>query len=376
MLTYGKPIDIFATGLILAELYSLRPLLPGISEMDQLNKLMKLLGPPTERTWEEGVTKMKRMNFRLPDDESVQCDEKLVSAIQATMPKGTPPTVASLIRQLIEWNPTSRPNAEEALQHEYFQSSNDNQSTVHKSKHVYSGREFQTSAVPLKMFGQRNREKDHDERATNHTYQPNTYHNMHKVEEIVAEQSKPSSQQAACLSKARLPLNLPKMKTQPPEPENNEFSDYLSAFTNHPSHSLKGNTIRPMFPEKMMPMVRNYESEQNPNLLEQSTPLERRSQIARVVPASRNSSGNRYHMKGRSTAKKTRKTKPHGSSRYGGHRGRREVSISMSTLTESSTNMWGGMERGEPPAPACVSGDGDRKAEDNLIIPDPFQCLE
>lgn len=369
MLTYGKPIDIFATGLILAELYSLRPLLPGISEMDQLNKLMKLLGPPTERTWEEGVTKMKRMNFRLPDDESVQCDEKSVSAIQAAMPKDTPPTVASLIRQLIEWNPTSRPNAEEALQHEYFQSSNDNQSKVHKSKRVYSGREFQMSAAPMKMFGQRNQEKDHYQHAT-HTYQPNTYHNMHKVEEIVAEQSKPSSQQAARMSKARLPLNLPKTKTQPPEPENNEFSDYLSAFTNH--HSLKGNTIRPMFPEKMMPMVRNSESEQN--LMGQPTSLERRSQIPRVT-ASRNSIGNRYHMKGRSTAKKTRKTKTHGSSRYGGHRGRREVSISMSTLTESSTNMWGGMERGRPPAPARVSGDGERRADDNLI-PDPFQCLE
>ena len=79
------------------------------------------------------------------------------------------------------------------------------------------------------------------------------------------------------------------------------------------------------------------------------------------------------------TAKKTRKTKPHGSSRYGSHRGRREVSISISTLTESSNNiMWGEMERGEPPAPACVSGDGEgeRRAEDDLIIPDPFQCLE
>ena len=69
--SYGKPIDIFATGLILAELYSLRPLLPGIGEGDQLNKLIKLLGAPSQSNWEEGVNKMKRMNFRLPDaDES------------------------------------------------------------------------------------------------------------------------------------------------------------------------------------------------------------------------------------------------------------------------------------------------------------------
>lgn len=39
--SYGKPIDLFATGLILAELFSLVPLFPGTSEIDQVNKVMK-----------------------------------------------------------------------------------------------------------------------------------------------------------------------------------------------------------------------------------------------------------------------------------------------------------------------------------------------
>lgn len=37
--TYGSPIDIFALGAIMAELYMLRPLFPGKSEMDQIYKL-------------------------------------------------------------------------------------------------------------------------------------------------------------------------------------------------------------------------------------------------------------------------------------------------------------------------------------------------
>lgn len=46
---YNSPIDIFAMGLILAEMYLLRPLAPGNSEADQLMKLCLVLGtPPTD----------------------------------------------------------------------------------------------------------------------------------------------------------------------------------------------------------------------------------------------------------------------------------------------------------------------------------------
>ena len=50
---YNSPIDIFAMGCILVEMYLLRPLAPGNSEADQLMKLCLVLGtPPTE--WQEG----------------------------------------------------------------------------------------------------------------------------------------------------------------------------------------------------------------------------------------------------------------------------------------------------------------------------------
>jgi serine/threonine protein kinase len=50
---YNSPIDIFAMGCIIAEMYLLRPLAPGNSEADQLMKLCLVLGtPPTD--WTEG----------------------------------------------------------------------------------------------------------------------------------------------------------------------------------------------------------------------------------------------------------------------------------------------------------------------------------
>ncbi|TPX46904.1 hypothetical protein SeMB42_g03525 [Synchytrium endobioticum] len=43
---YSSPIDIWAIGTIIAEVCTLKPLLPGNSEMDQIFKMCSLLGPP------------------------------------------------------------------------------------------------------------------------------------------------------------------------------------------------------------------------------------------------------------------------------------------------------------------------------------------
>ena len=45
--SYNSPIDIFALGSIMAELYLLKPLFPGNSEVDQIYKICGILGTPT-----------------------------------------------------------------------------------------------------------------------------------------------------------------------------------------------------------------------------------------------------------------------------------------------------------------------------------------
>jgi hypothetical protein len=44
----------FALGCVLAELVTLHPLMPGLSELDQLNKICETLGTPTKKQWPEG----------------------------------------------------------------------------------------------------------------------------------------------------------------------------------------------------------------------------------------------------------------------------------------------------------------------------------
>ena len=43
---YNSPVDVFALGCIIAELYTLTPLFAGNNEVDQLNKIVKILGTP------------------------------------------------------------------------------------------------------------------------------------------------------------------------------------------------------------------------------------------------------------------------------------------------------------------------------------------
>jgi len=45
---YSSPIDMWALGCIMAELYTLRPLFPGSSEIDQLFKVSSVLGTPSK----------------------------------------------------------------------------------------------------------------------------------------------------------------------------------------------------------------------------------------------------------------------------------------------------------------------------------------
>lgn len=44
--TYSSPIDQWAVGCIMAELYTLRPLFPGSSEVDTIFKICQVLGTP------------------------------------------------------------------------------------------------------------------------------------------------------------------------------------------------------------------------------------------------------------------------------------------------------------------------------------------
>ncbi|XP_041817115.1 serine/threonine-protein kinase MAK isoform X8 [Chelmon rostratus] len=110
--TYSSPIDLWAVGCIMAELYTLRPLFPGNSEVDEIFKICQVLGTVKKTDWPEGYQLASAMNFRFP-----QC---VPTHLKTLIPNASNEAI-TLMKDLLQWDPKKRPTAVQALRYPYFQ---------------------------------------------------------------------------------------------------------------------------------------------------------------------------------------------------------------------------------------------------------------
>ena len=111
--SYGTPVDMWAAGCILAELVSGRPLFPGASTMDQLERIISYSGPPSQSdidSMESSFTQTMLSNLTYSRPKMI-LEEKL---------SGACPEAIDLVKKLISFNPADRPTAEECLAHPYL----------------------------------------------------------------------------------------------------------------------------------------------------------------------------------------------------------------------------------------------------------------
>jgi len=109
---YGSEMDIWGAGSVLFELISLYPLFPGADEVDQLNRIHKVIGTPPSTV----LTKMKLKNsfkseFRFPTEKGV--------GIRHFIPHASSCCV-NFLNQTLVYDYTMRISAKEALRHAYF----------------------------------------------------------------------------------------------------------------------------------------------------------------------------------------------------------------------------------------------------------------
>ncbi|EGW05075.1 Serine/threonine-protein kinase MAK [Cricetulus griseus] len=109
---YSSPIDVWAVGSIMAELYTFRPLFPGTSEVDEIFKICQVLGTPKKSDWPEGYQLASSMNFRFP-----QC---VPINLKTLIPNASSEAI-QLMMNMLNWDPKKRPTASQALKHPYFQ---------------------------------------------------------------------------------------------------------------------------------------------------------------------------------------------------------------------------------------------------------------
>jgi len=108
---YSSPIDVWAVGCIMAELYTLNPLFPGSSEIDEIFRICQVLGMPNKMDWPEGHQLSGKLNFRWPQMAGVGVKSQVPQASNEGL---------QLMVDMLHWNPKKRPTASQALRYPYF----------------------------------------------------------------------------------------------------------------------------------------------------------------------------------------------------------------------------------------------------------------
>ncbi|XP_034940280.1 cyclin-dependent kinase 4 [Chelonus insularis] len=106
--SYATPVDIWSVGCIIAELNRLRPLFPGTSEGDELDRIFQIIGTPNQDEWPKDVSlSWTAFPYRRPTP--------LKNVIPDINDDGL-----DLIGKMLTFNPHIRLTAAQALQHRYF----------------------------------------------------------------------------------------------------------------------------------------------------------------------------------------------------------------------------------------------------------------
>ncbi|CBI28045.3 unnamed protein product, partial [Vitis vinifera] len=109
---YGPEIDLWSLGCIFAELFSLEPLFPGSSDIDQLSRIFSVLGNLTEEN-SPGCSKY-------PDYGIISFNKvENPVGLEACLPNHSPDELL-LVKKLICFDPASRATAMELLHDKYL----------------------------------------------------------------------------------------------------------------------------------------------------------------------------------------------------------------------------------------------------------------
>ncbi|KAF2728532.1 Pkinase-domain-containing protein [Polyplosphaeria fusca] len=108
--TYNTSIDIWSAGCIMAEMYTGRPLFPGTTNEDQLQKIFRLMGTPSERSW-PGISQLPEYKANFPVFATQDLRLILPQVDQVGL---------NLLNSMLQLRPEMRVSASAALNHPWF----------------------------------------------------------------------------------------------------------------------------------------------------------------------------------------------------------------------------------------------------------------
>ena len=119
---YNSPMDIWAVGCIMAEIYNHpHPLFYGQNEKEVLNKICSILGTPNHDIWPEGLQQANLVGIKFPNNAGTD----LANIVPTASPKAI-----DLMKQMLQWDPNRRPTAANLLNHPFFENESDNMANL------------------------------------------------------------------------------------------------------------------------------------------------------------------------------------------------------------------------------------------------------
>ena len=110
---YNSPIDIWALGCVMAEMYlHPQPLFYGANEKEVLFRICSILGTPTYDIWPDGVQQANYIGFKFPNNNKIELENIIQNASEDAI---------DLMKQMIRWDPNRRASAASLLNHKFFE---------------------------------------------------------------------------------------------------------------------------------------------------------------------------------------------------------------------------------------------------------------
>jgi serine/threonine protein kinase len=116
---YGPEMDLWGAGCVMFEITSLYALFPGTNEVDQINRIHKVLGRPSEEILQKFRSKgASHISFDFPAQKGVGIPNLISHAT---------PDCIDIIEKMLKYDASERISAREAMRHPYFKEMRDSE---------------------------------------------------------------------------------------------------------------------------------------------------------------------------------------------------------------------------------------------------------
>lgn len=115
---YTCAIDMWSVGCVMAELFTGKPLFPGKNSVDQLARIVKVLGPPTPEDLVAMGQPARKTTSSSKQPLTPTQARRLLEENLSTF--GLPSSAIDVLSELLKYDPAQRFTATQALQHPFF----------------------------------------------------------------------------------------------------------------------------------------------------------------------------------------------------------------------------------------------------------------